>query len=107
MLEKISAQTQESRDDVTIKITQLGPKVTAQVVNGSINATGLSDNSEISAVNGSINTVFGLKANKNGFSGRNLSGEIGSGGSKINLESVNDSIKVLKVNSCSGQYAGH
>lgn len=187
----ISAETQESRDDVTINIKQQGNKVSvntdykeksyrqnnqmakvdyqvwlpadtnlsdielvngslniknvsgeveAEVVNGSINATGLSGNSEISAVNGSVNvdykaqaddvesieietvngrielllpqninadvsadtmhgsikTAFGLTATKSSFSGHNLRGEIGSGGTTIDLDSINGSIKILK-----------
>lgn len=190
VLANIIAQTQESRDDINISMTQQGQKVTvntdykekgyrqnnqsakvdyqvwlpadsnlsdielingsliirnisgkveAQVVNGSIKASGLSGNSVISSVNGSvdvvytadatgfdnieletvngsirlylpkninaditantmhggINTTYGLKAKKNNFSGHNLRGKVGSGGSKINLESVNGSIKVL------------
>lgn len=191
VLAKITAETQVSRDDVTVKMVQSGQKVTVsthykengyrnnrqmakvdyqiwlpadtnlsdielvnghlvieniagkvavRVVNGSINASGLSGDSEISAVNGSvnvsyhqeahdfdnidletvngsiklylpeninadirantmhgsINTAFALKANKNSFFGRNLRGQIGSGGGKINVESVNGSINVLK-----------
>lgn len=191
VLAKITAQTQESRDDLSINMTQKGPKITvdtdykknsyrqhkqvakvdyqiwlpadsnltdielvngslviknitgkvaAQVVNGTISAFGLAGNSDISSVNGSveilydkkaesinnihvetvngsiklflpesinakitadtmhggINTAFGLTAKKNGFSGRNLRGEIGSGGGHINLDSVNGSINVLK-----------
>ena len=191
VLANISAQTQESRDDMTINMAQQGQSVTvstdykengyrynkqsakvdyqvwlpadtnlsdielingsliiknisgkiaAQVVNGSIKASGLSGNSEISSVNGSVDvvysldatnvnnieletvngsiklylpeninaditadtmhgnikTAFDLKAKNNSFIGRNLRGKIGSGGSKINLDSVNGSIKVLK-----------
>jgi len=191
VLASISAETQESRDDVTINMAQHGQKVSvqtdykgkgyrqnkqsakvdyqiwlpaetnlsdielvngsltiknvdgkveAEVVNGSINATGLSGNSEISAVNGSVNvdykaqaddvesieietvngrielylpqsinakvsadtmhgsikTAFGLAATKSTFSGYNLRGEIGSGGTNIDLDSVNGSIKLLK-----------
>jgi len=47
-------------------------------------------------MHGSINTDFGLEAKKNSFFGRNLRGNIGSGGKLINLDSVNGSIKVLK-----------
>ncbi|WP_019025806.1 DUF4097 family beta strand repeat-containing protein [Colwellia piezophila] len=187
----ISAESQESRDDVTITMAQHGQKVSVttdykeksyrqnkpmakvdyqvwlpadtnlsgielvngsltiknidgevevEVVNGSIYATGLGGDSEISAVNGSvdifysvdatninnidvetvngriklylpeninaditadtmhgsINTAFGLEAKKNSFIGRNLRGKIGSGGSKINLDSVNGTINILK-----------
>ncbi|PKG85877.1 hypothetical protein CXF85_03640 [Colwellia sp. 75C3] len=191
VLANISAQTQESRDDMTINMAQHGQKVTvstdykengyrqnkqsakvdyqvwlpadsnlsdielingsliirdisgkveAQVVNGSIKASGLSGNSAISSVNGSvdviynldstnvnnievetvngsiklylpetinaditadtmhgnINTAFDLESKKNSFFGRNLRGKIGSGGSQVNLDSVNGSINVLK-----------
>jgi len=124
--------------DLTIE--NIAGEVDAEVVNGVINATGLSGNSEISAVNGSVNvsykaqaddvdnieietvngrielflpqninadvsadtmhgaikTAFGLTAKESSFSGYNLRGEIGSGGTNIDLDSVNGSIKVLK-----------
>lgn len=51
---------------------------------------------DIETMHGSIKTDFGLKAKKNSYVGRSLNGNIGSGGTKINLESVNGSIKVLK-----------
>lgn len=51
---------------------------------------------DIETMHGSISTDFGLKAKKNSYVGRSLNGNIGSGGTKINLESVNGSIKVLK-----------
>ncbi|PKI17047.1 DUF4097 family beta strand repeat-containing protein [Colwellia sp. 12G3] len=190
VLANVSANTQESRDDVTINMTQDGQKVTvstnykengyrqniqsakvdyqvwlpadsnlldielingsliirdisgeveAEVVNGSVKASGLSGDSRISSVNGSVDvvytqeatsfnnieletvngsiklylpeninaditvdtmhgsikTAYGLETKKNFFSGHNLRGKIGNGGSKINLESVNGSIKVL------------
>jgi hypothetical protein len=55
-------------------------------------------NADVSAdtMHGSIKTAFGLTATKSTFSGHNLRGEIGSGGTKIDLDSVNGSIKVLK-----------
>ena len=191
VLATISAQTQESRDDMTISMAQQGQsvsvitdyngngyrqnrqsakvdyqvwlpadtnlsdielvngsltivdvtgKVTAEVINGFIKATGLSGDSKLNSVNGSVNvsyhqgvdnfdkiavetvngsikiylpentnaditadtmhgsikTAFGLTAKKNSFFGRNLRGKIGSGGSKIDLDSINGSIKVLK-----------
>ncbi len=74
-------------------------KIELNVVNGSIklylpeNVSAILD---IETVHGAIKTDFGLKAKKNMFVGRNLQGNIGSGDVKINLESVNGSIKVLK-----------
>lgn len=68
-------------------------------VNGSIK---LYMPSELSAIinaetmHGSIDTAFGLSSEKKMFSGRHLSGTVGSGDITINLESVNGSIKVLK-----------
>jgi DUF4097 and DUF4098 domain-containing protein YvlB len=55
-------------------------------------------NADVSAdtMHGAIKTAFGLTATKGSFSGYNLRGEIGSGGTDIDLESVNGSIKVLK-----------
>lgn len=51
---------------------------------------------DIETMHGSISTDFGLQAKKNSFVGRSLRDNIGNGGAKINLESVNGSIKVLK-----------
>jgi DUF4097 and DUF4098 domain-containing protein YvlB len=123
-----------------LSIENISGEIDAEVVNGSIKATQLSGNSEISAVNGSVNvsykaqagdvdsieietvngrielfippsinanvsadtmhgtikTAFGLTAKKSTFSGYNLRGEIGSGGTKIDLDSINGSIKVLQ-----------
>lgn len=55
-------------------------------------------NANISAdtMHGGIKTAFGLSAKKSSFSGYNLRGEIGHGGTKINLDSINGSIKLLK-----------
>lgn len=68
-------------------------------VNGSIKLYMPSDlNATINAetMHGSIKTAFGLSSNKKMFSGRSLSGSVGSGDIKIDLESVNGSIKVMK-----------
>ncbi len=70
-----------------------------ETVNGSIKLFLPSDINaqlDLETMHGSIKTDFGLVAKKTGFVGRSLRGDIGSGEAKINLESVNGSIKVLK-----------
>jgi len=72
--------------------------VEIETVNGSIKLY-LPDDAnaklDIDTMHGSIKTDFGLRAEKNSFVGKNLKGNIGQGGAKISLESVNGSIKVL------------
>jgi hypothetical protein len=68
-------------------------------VNGSIKLYLPNDlNATINAetMHGSIKTAYGLSSEKKMFSGRSLSGSVGSGDIRINLESVNGSIKVMK-----------
>jgi len=51
---------------------------------------------DIETMHGSIRNDFGLSANKNMFSGRNLRGTIGSGDVNISIESVNGGVRLLK-----------
>ncbi len=53
-------------------------------------------NVDIETMHGSIRNDFGLSADKNMFSGRNLHGTIGSGDIRISIESVNGGIRLLK-----------
>jgi hypothetical protein len=102
-----------------IKASTKGP-VDAQTVNGSINASvgrsngtaplhfktvnggisvdlpeGASADVRASTVNGEIETDFPLTV-KGRFSGKSLSGAIGSGGRELSLETVNGSIRLRK-----------
>lgn len=76
-----------------------GQRVTADAVNGKILLLVPSDTSaRITAetVNGSINADdFGLEPEK-GFVGRDLSGEIGGGDARISLDTVNGSIRITE-----------
>jgi DUF4097 and DUF4098 domain-containing protein YvlB len=76
-----------------------GQRVTADAVNGKILLLIPSDASArvtAETVNGSINADdFGLEPEK-GFVGRDLSGEIGGGGARISLDTVNGSIRISK-----------
>jgi hypothetical protein len=70
-------------------------------VNGSVDLTIPSDsNAEIEAetVSGSIDNDFGLHVNKHRFVGRDLSGELGNGGTKIRLQNVNGRIEIHHAN---------
>jgi len=51
---------------------------------------------DFETMHGAIKTDFGLKAKKNMFVGRKLQGSVGNGDVRINLETVNGSIKVRK-----------
>lgn len=51
---------------------------------------------DVETMHGSIKNDFGLSANKNMFSGRNLNGTIGRGDVRISIESVNGSVKIRK-----------
>jgi DUF4097 and DUF4098 domain-containing protein YvlB len=76
-----------------------GQRVTADAVNGKIVLLVPSDTSArvtAETVNGSINAGdFGLEPEK-GFVGRDLSGEIGGGDARISLDTVNGSIRISK-----------
>jgi hypothetical protein len=66
-------------------------------VNGSVDLTIPSDSKgeiEASTVSGSINNDFGLHVNHHRFVGHDLRGELGSGGTRIRLESVNGRIEI-------------
>ncbi len=72
-------------------------RIDVETVNGSIKVSvpkSLSALVEAETMHGSIKTDFGLVAEKNLFTGRNLSGEVGSGDIKITMESVNGSVKL-------------
>lgn len=73
-------------------------RIDVETVNGSIKVSvpqSLSATVEAETMHGSIKTDFGLVAEKNMFSGRHLSGEVGSGDIKITMESVNGSVKLI------------
>jgi DUF4097 and DUF4098 domain-containing protein YvlB len=76
-----------------------GQRVNAEAVNGKIMVLLPADASasiNAETVNGSIDADdFGLEAEK-GFVGRDLSGDIGAGGARITLDTVNGSIKVRR-----------
>ena len=71
-------------------------EVSISAVNGSINLVlPASPNAELSAstVNGSIKTDFPIQV-QSGFTGRRLSGTLGSGGPRISLSNVNGSTHI-------------
>lgn len=74
-------------------------KVKINTVNGSIKVYLPADaqikvNAE--TMHGSIKSDFGLKIEKNLFSGKQMEGVVGNGATKLSLDSVNGSIKVLR-----------
>lgn len=74
-------------------------KIDLQTVNGSIKLLlpkTVSASIEAETTHGSIKNNLGLSAEKGFFSGKSLSGTVGSGDAKISLESVNGSIKISK-----------
>ncbi|MFT6901065.1 MAG: DUF4097 and DUF4098 domain-containing protein YvlB [Colwellia sp.] len=101
----------------SLVIEQVKGEIKANTVNGSINVQNSADNFELNSVNGSIKLYmpsdlsalinaetmhgsihieFGLSSDKKMFSGRRLSGTVGSGDIHINLESVNSRITLMK-----------
>jgi hypothetical protein len=74
-----------------------GPAIELKSVNGSVDLTIPSDSKaeiEANTVSGSIDNDFGLHVNNHHFVGHDLRGELGSGGTRIRLESVNGRIDV-------------
>lgn len=73
-------------------------EIDIETVNGSIKLyvpDSISATVNADTMHGSIKTDFGLAVEKNFFSGRHLSGNIGNGDVKITMESVNGSVKLL------------
>jgi len=73
--------------------------ISLDTVNGSIKLhlpENIDADVEIETMHGSIKNDFGLSADKNMFSGKNLQGTIGSGDVSISIESVNGGVKLLK-----------
>jgi DUF4097 and DUF4098 domain-containing protein YvlB len=122
VIDKVMGEIKATTVNGSINVQGLADDVELNSVNGSIKATYQQidnniDEIELTTVNGSIKlymprelnatinaetmhgsikTGFGLSSNKKMFSGRSLSGSVGSGDIKIDLESVNGSIKVMK-----------
>jgi DUF4097 and DUF4098 domain-containing protein YvlB len=74
--------------------------VKLDVVNGSLTlilAGAAAARIRASTVNGGISNDFGLQPARQGFVGKQLEGEIGSGGGLIQLKSVNGTIRILKL----------
>jgi hypothetical protein len=77
--------------------TLAGNSVELNSVNGSVELTIPSDSKaelEASTVSGGIDNDFGLHVNRHQFVGRDLRGELGSGGTRIKLENVNGRIEI-------------
>lgn len=83
---------------IEVILNQLNEDVNLETVNGRIRLYLPSDakaNVRAANINGSIKTDFPLKI-KGEIVGKNISGKIGVGGKKINCETVNGSIYILK-----------
>jgi DUF4097 and DUF4098 domain-containing protein YvlB len=80
------------------RFTELaGKSVDLSSVNGSVELTIPSDSKaelEANTVSGGIENDFGLHVNRHQFVGRDLRGELGSGGTRIKLENVNGRIEI-------------
>ena len=120
-IEGVRGEVRASLVNGKVKANDLSGEVNLSTVNGAIevNAAGLADSKGVSlnSVNGSIvlsvpsgasaqvraSTVhggisndFGLTVEKGQYVGRNLTGEIGSGGPRIRLNNVNGSIAIKR-----------
>ncbi len=74
-------------------------RIELETVNGGIKLyvpDDLNASVSIETMHGGISNDFGLKSNKNMFSGRSLKGDVGNGDVQVTLESVNGSVKLLK-----------
>jgi Putative adhesin len=74
-----------------------GSSIKLSSVNGSVEITIPSDSKaeiEASTVSGRIENDFGLRRNRHQFVGNDLHGELGSGGPRIKLSSVNGRIEI-------------
>jgi len=122
VIDKVQGEIKADTVNGSINVKGIADDIELNSVNGSIKATYQQidkniDDIELTTVNGSIKlfmpedlnatidaetmhgsikTAFGLSSEKKTFSGRSLSGSVGSGDIRINLESVNGSIKVMK-----------
>ncbi|MGB8583848.1 MAG: DUF4097 family beta strand repeat-containing protein [Candidatus Sulfotelmatobacter sp.] len=88
--------TVNGRLDVTFNQLSNSP-INLSSVNGAVEMTIPSDSKaeiEASTVSGRIENDFGLHLNRHQFVGHNLHGELGSGGSRIKLSSVNGKIEI-------------
>jgi len=73
--------------------------ISIDTVNGRIQLSlpdNISADVDIETMHGSIRNDFGLSANKNMFSGKNLQGTIGSGDVRISIETINGGVRLLK-----------
>lgn len=85
--------------DATFEKFGAGQKVNCESVNGRLTVN-LPADADVSVtaetINGGIDgNDFGLKVDK-GFVGRDLAGDIGSGGGRLSLDTVNGAIKIRK-----------
>jgi len=122
IIDKVQGEIKADTVNGSINVKGIADDLELNSVNGSIKATYQQtdqqvDDIELTTVNGSIKlymphelnatidaetmhgsikTAFGLSSEKKMFSGRSLSGSVGTGDIRINLESVNGSIKVMK-----------
>jgi DUF4097 and DUF4098 domain-containing protein YvlB len=86
---------------VEVIATGVGNDLQLHSVNGRVVLTMPSDaQGRISAstVNGSIENDFGLTQNRNGFVGAHLDSQLGAGGARIHLSTVNGGIELRRAN---------
>jgi len=86
---------------VEANVARLGEakNVTLNSVNGSITLivpTGANADVKASTIHGKITNDFGLAVEEGEYVGRNLSGQIGSGGVRVRLNNVNGSIAIKR-----------
>ena len=120
-IEGLQGDVNASLVNGAVKAERLGGAVKLSTVNGriAVNASGLENakgvalnsvngaielvvpggagaNVEASTIHGPITNDFGLIEEKGQYVGRNLSGQIGSGGPKVRLNNVNGSINIKR-----------
>lgn len=120
-LEGLQGDVNASLVNGAVKANRLGGEVKLSTVNGriAVNASGLENakgvalnsvngaielvvpsgagaNVEASTIHGPITNDFGMTEEKGQYVGRNLSGQIGSGGPNVRLNNVNGSISIKR-----------
>jgi hypothetical protein len=96
---EVKLSTVNGAQEVNVTALDEAKGVTLNSVNGSIVLivpSGANAQVRASTVHGAITNDFGLTVNEGQYVGRDLTGQIGSGGPRIRLNSVNGSITIKR-----------
>lgn len=97
----VELETVNGSLEVLVSRFDSGSSVSLETVNGSLELTipaGSDADLEVETVNGRIRNDFGLEVKKGRYVGHSLSGSIGRGGPRIQMESVNGTVTIRRGN---------